>query len=100
MSRRRPLVGPNDPRHGRYSTYANHRCRCELCTIAWRDHCRVYQRRKYGHLPQEIRNAIRALEASAHHGTEGTYKRCKCDDCRKAANEARQTRRLRERKAA
>lgn len=37
---------PGDPRHGRYSTYINYRCRCSLCTQANTAYCRGYKTRR------------------------------------------------------
>lgn len=33
---------PSDPRHGTTNGYSNLRCRCELCTEAWRQYHLVY----------------------------------------------------------
>lgn len=32
---------PGDSRHGRASTYTNHRCRCPACRADWADYHRV-----------------------------------------------------------
>ena len=33
-------------RHGKASTYRNHRCRCESCRAAWNEYMKRYQARK------------------------------------------------------
>lgn len=35
---RRVPPPPGDPRHGKYSTYGSHYCRCDQCRGAWRIH--------------------------------------------------------------
>lgn len=42
------------------------------------------------------RQCLGALRQTAAHGTETRYKRCDCDDCRKAASAARRVRRERQ----
>jgi hypothetical protein len=70
---RRPLTGPDDPRHGRPSTYVYHRCHCEKCSAG----------RKAA---EDARNAAREPLAPGdpRHGTSRGYKtaRCRCADCR------------------
>ncbi len=71
--------------HGTVSGYIYRGCRCELCIQARRDY--------YGHKPLDVYNA----EREAKHGTEARYTaphNCRCDECKKAANEARRLRRL------
>jgi hypothetical protein len=80
--------GDGDSRHGSYSTYVNHRCRCELCRRAWTEYC---QRRK----------GERELKSDdPRHGNYATYINysCRCELCR-SANTAR-ARRVRARAAA
>jgi len=38
---KRPLVGPDDPRHGKPTTYVNHHCRCAQCRHGWAKACYV-----------------------------------------------------------
>ncbi len=52
-----------------------------------------YMHRTGRHRPAAEVNAERAAAAALNHGTEGTYKRCKCSLCRDAAAVARQKRR-------
>lgn len=70
---RRPLTGPDDPRHGRLATYVYHRCRCGKCDDARKD-------------AEDKRAAIRAPlpPDDPRHGTSKGYKtaRCRCDWCR------------------
>jgi len=48
--RTRPLntlrPGDGDPRHGKPSTYTNHKCRCAPCRGAWADYCRELRERR------------------------------------------------------
>lgn len=60
--------------HGNYSTYVNHKCRCDACRAAHS----AWQRQ---------RRAQRIVEADSYtlaHGTHNTYTNwgCRCDDCR------------------
>lgn len=71
--------------HGSYSTYVNHKCRCDSCREAARD----YQRgrdgapRKRGRPPKEI-----------VHGTVAGYnKKCRCEECTAAVREVSRKRR-------
>ena len=70
---------PDDPRHGKYTTYTNHECRCAKCRKAAQDYFREWRRTHKGQVPPGI-----------EHGTLSTYKNygCKCDACR-AANAKR-----------
>lgn len=44
---KRSGLAPDDPRHGRHSTYTNWACRCPACTKANSDACKEqYYRRK------------------------------------------------------
>jgi hypothetical protein len=38
--------GDGDPRHGRYTTYNNHTCRCTECREAWTQYNRDLRRRR------------------------------------------------------
>ena len=38
--------GDGDPRHGRYTTYTNHRCHCVLCRKAWTEYRRELRLRR------------------------------------------------------
>lgn len=71
---RKPLTGPDDPRHGSPSTYAYHRCRCERCNAAnaAADKARAEAREPLA--PDDPR-----------HGTSKGYKthRCHCPRCRR-----------------
>jgi hypothetical protein len=44
-------AGDGDARHGRYTTYLNHGCRCYLCSEAHRVYMREYQRKVSRPLP-------------------------------------------------
>lgn len=77
MTQRPPggtLTGPEDPRHGRVSTYVYHRCRCDRCSAARR-------------AAEDARAAARAPLAAddPRHGTAAGYKtnRCRCAGCRR-----------------
>jgi hypothetical protein len=75
--------------HGTPARYGTHGCRCEACLTAWRS--RYYPNKR----PREVYLAEVKAAAWQRHGTEGRYIRgCKCDECRAAANAARQQRRL------
>lgn len=39
-AQRRPLTGPDDPRHGKPNTLRNHGCRCIRCRAAAAEHRR------------------------------------------------------------
>lgn len=89
-------LAPRDPRHGTYTGYRNHGCRCDRCrkagsayNLAWR-HGAGYGKPLDQHLAE-----VRAeAEARDNHGTETRYKLgCRCDACKTAANEARRRRR-------
>lgn len=71
---RRPLTGPDDPRHGRPSTYTYHRCRCERCTAARYADEQAREERRKPLAPDDPR-----------HGTSAGYKtaRCRCDRCKR-----------------
>lgn len=89
--------------HGSMSTYQNYGCRCSDCTEAWR----VYYRQKVaGTCPEcggRLSNRYQSKrcwncyleQVAATHGTETSYKHCRCDQCRSAASSARRARRLR-----
>lgn len=38
-------LDPDDPRHGKYTTYTNHLCRCDLCRKAHAEKHRAYMAR-------------------------------------------------------
>ncbi len=76
MSARAPLV-PGDPRHGKYTTYGNHGCRCDLCRAGWAAY--VAQ--------QQARRAARGLAPDdPRHGRASTYGnwKCRCPACTRA----------------
>lgn len=64
---RRPLTGPDDPRHGRPSTYVYHRCRCEKCEAG-----RI--------AAEKARDAEREplADDDPRHGTSKGYKTARC----------------------
>lgn len=39
-------AGDGDPRHGKYTTYTNHKCHCNLCRAAWSEYCRDLRDRR------------------------------------------------------
>ena len=72
---------PDDPRHGKASTYTNHGCRCDLCREANRTYpphlaATVRYRRKLGQQPRKI-------GITYEHGTRYGYIRggCRCPGC-------------------
>lgn len=76
--RRRPLTGPDDPRHGTPSAYTYHRCRCDRCDTARKD-------------AEDARNAAREplADDDPRHGTSKGYKTARCrKPCCKAWNTA------------
>lgn len=63
--------------HGRQSTYSNHNCRCELCTIAWNSYCAGRKSAR--------RNKDDVLDDTFEHGLASTYQRgCGCPECKAA----------------
>ena len=44
------IITPDDPRHGKDSTYVNYKCRCDACKRA---HASAHLKRKYGLTMQE-----------------------------------------------
>lgn len=94
-------LAPDDPRHGTYTGYNNHHCRCEACRAAahrryvetnGRERNKEWRHRTGRNRPREVYVA----EIAAQHGTESKYSRgCRCDECRVAANTARNERRRR-----
>lgn len=75
--------GDGDPRHGKSSTYTNHKCRCELCQAAWAEYCDA-RRKQRSLTPDDPR-----------HGNVNTYYNwaCRCDLCRRANTERARERR-------
>ena len=57
LGRSRPLI-PGDSRHGKYSTYMNHKCRCDLCKKANASYRLL---KKYG-ISMKERDAMIALQ--------------------------------------
>lgn len=68
-------AGDGDPRHGKYTTYSNHRCRCDLCSAAWLDWYAIWRSRQLPLAPDDRR-----------HGSENGYTNygCRCDACRRS----------------
>lgn len=66
---------PKDPSewvHGSYSTYSNHKCRCDECRAAWAAFCADQKaKRQAGETPSHV------------HGTENGYGNygCRCEAC-------------------
>lgn len=60
--------------HGTYSYYHNHKCRCDECKAAHRDHMRAWRERARTYPADQI-----------PHGVDG-YRNygCRCDTCRDA----------------
>ena len=52
MIRRRPIPRSRELKHGRRSTYINHRCRCPECREANAKHQRLRYWKKIGHPPR------------------------------------------------
>lgn len=65
---------PDDPRHGKASTYNRFRCKCEKCTLAWREKCKEMK---------DKRLAAVKDENDPRHGTPNFYGNygCRCDRC-------------------
>jgi hypothetical protein len=61
----KPLGGPRDPRHGKYTTYKYWACRCERCREA----------------NTEYHREQRASSPVTNHGRAGYDKGCRCDTC-------------------
>jgi hypothetical protein len=63
--------GDGDPRHGLYSSYKNHGCRCDLCRAANAENG-LKRRTERSLAPDDPR-----------HGKEATYLNyaCRCDPC-------------------
>lgn len=78
---------PRTPRafflHGRYASYTNQKCRCDLCREAFVNYQRGYRARR--------REAFRNGQGVKKHGTQWSYKiGCRCIACRAAVNWHRQ----------
>lgn len=73
--------------HGRYTTYANLRCRCGPCRADWRRY--TAERR------ESRRKAVAAGEVVPVHGRNSTYLNygCRCSECREAHTVAARTHR-------
>jgi hypothetical protein len=80
---------PDDPRHGKPSTYTNHKCRCSKCRAAWAAYVHRAQARR--------KQALIDDPTIAPHGRESTYGNygCRCADCRAAWVKAAQHRKVR-----
>jgi len=65
---------PDDPRHGKASTYNRFRCKCEKCTAAWREKCKEMK---------DARLAMTKDENDPRHGTPNFYGNygCRCERC-------------------
>jgi hypothetical protein len=88
------LTGPTDPRHGKYTTYCNHGCRCPACREAWRVYVNEKNHRLGRHRTWGEYLAQLAQQTPPPHGTESRYtKGCRCEECVRAATEARKRRR-------
>lgn len=63
-------------KHGTYSTYKNHRCRCDEC----REANRTYMQTKRAHYKGTL------APSAAQHGTDNGYTSygCRCGECRAA----------------
>jgi hypothetical protein len=94
MSNKRPLA-PDDPRHGTANGYGNLGCRCDACREANTISHMEWVRRSHYNVPMDEWNRLRRTRYKVH-GTEGTYKTCKCDACRYASMIARRRRRAAE----
>lgn len=87
------------PEHGTADMYNNHGCRCKRCRKAWREWCRDYRHRTGRAQPRAAYLADVAAKAlNQPHGTESKYvnQGCRCDECTKAATDARYARRTRD----
>lgn len=94
--KRKPISGPDDPRHGTRNLYGNFGCRCAACCQANTVDCRD----RYGRMPMAEYRAQR--RANIKHNANAYDKgRCRCDVCRTAASarRARSRQRARERAA-
>lgn len=67
-------LAPDDPRHGKASTYNRYRCKCEKCIKAWRDKCKEMK---------DQRLAMTKDESDPRHGTPNFYGNfgCRCERC-------------------
>jgi len=66
-------------RHGKYSTYSNHGCRCDACREAWNEYYTSYRRAR-GQKPLAQYHA-----ETMRHGPTRYRKGCRCDVCRGAS---------------
>lgn len=69
---------PHKPRHGTYSEYTNHRCRCGFCRAA---NTRYNLKRRV-----ERQKRLLKREITVEHGKYSTYTNygCRCDLCKRA----------------
>jgi len=100
-----PLAGKDrEPwKHGTSGGYSNHHCRCDLCRAAWAVACKKTKQGTCGscggtlfnkYVSTLCRNCWEEKRPRWRHGTESGYNAgCKCSECRKAANAARNRRR-------
>ena len=92
--------------HGTKNAYNNYGCRCDECKAAssrymaerYKVSCAGGCGRLVWHIPSRPRTGLCPVclglaRREDRHGTEGIYKRCKCDVCRAAAAAARRVRR-------
>lgn len=76
MTRERPPLAPDDPRHGTTNGYGNLGCRC--------DPCREANRVGHADYMARVRTEGRIL---GKHGSELAYDTgCRCDPCREFHN--------------
>jgi hypothetical protein len=67
-------LAPDDPRHGKASTYNRFRCKCEKCTAAWRIKCQEMKDQRLASVKDE---------SDPRHGTPNFYGNygCRCERC-------------------
>jgi hypothetical protein len=76
MGVRKPLGGPDDPRHGKCSTYDHYGCKCDHCRAAKNLAGRRYLAKRAKDDEQGILSPIRAFNAAhprepPHHPSAG-----------------------------
>lgn len=88
------VLPANDPVHGTENGYKNYGCRCDRCRTATTEATRERRHRLGHHRPRDVYLADLRAALPPPHGTESRYvhHRCRCQECRNAANAARTAR--------
>jgi hypothetical protein len=68
-------LAPDDQRHGRYTTYTNHACRCDRCRSAMREWMETYRSTPVGRARTRVANrkSARRMYAAARWAYEHGY---------------------------